>query len=413
MKSMDTMKNDICFVSVGQCGGNIGSLFTKKGFDVLFMNTAKGDLDTLQGNISYSYHIPGSKGCNQDQTKAMGILSMHVDEVLNQIFKYAKKRIVYFIFSCGGGSGGGMTPTIMELFAERLKEQEDKEWDEYMKLLDSEDENVEIPSEPIHRKIGAIVALPSLDETAQLNGNAYKCMKSLLNLVQGAITKEVPNFCNVFLLDNENSADKLRLNTEFVTEFCNFLKIPSQHHSQLGNVDEADLESAITEPGITILSILPKNEDDTQSIINSIRHNKILAGSEDKTGVYWLTSTVKPVDVTAMEKVLGAPKTHYYTFNDCENYILVSGLGFPEERLSLLADRAKEFKDTVRKSMYDIVETSLDEDLDFLDTDPVIKKPCKPQMAAGKENQEVSQSEEKKTAKSRLDMFRRMRRPNA
>ena len=52
------MKNKIAFVAVGQAGGNIGKLLEEKGFSVLYMNTSKEDLNTLE-HVKFKYHITG------------------------------------------------------------------------------------------------------------------------------------------------------------------------------------------------------------------------------------------------------------------------------------------------------------------------------------------------------------------
>ena len=52
------MKNKIAFIAVGQAGGNIGQLFERRGYTVLYINTSQEDLDTLE-KAKFKYHIRG------------------------------------------------------------------------------------------------------------------------------------------------------------------------------------------------------------------------------------------------------------------------------------------------------------------------------------------------------------------
>lgn len=42
------MKDKIAFIAVGQAGGNIGQLFESMGYTVLYINTSREDLETLE-----------------------------------------------------------------------------------------------------------------------------------------------------------------------------------------------------------------------------------------------------------------------------------------------------------------------------------------------------------------------------
>lgn len=50
------MKDKIAFIAVGQAGGNIGQLFESMGYTVLYINTSREDLETLE-NAKFRYHV--------------------------------------------------------------------------------------------------------------------------------------------------------------------------------------------------------------------------------------------------------------------------------------------------------------------------------------------------------------------
>ena len=70
------MKNNIGIVGIGQAGGNIGYLLEQKGFDVIYINSSKGDLDTINTDNSKKYHIQNGLGCAKDSLSAKNLMSI-------------------------------------------------------------------------------------------------------------------------------------------------------------------------------------------------------------------------------------------------------------------------------------------------------------------------------------------------
>ena len=330
------MKKDVCFVCVGQCGGNLGSLFVQKGYDVLFVNTAQSDLALIK-NAKHVYKIPGVSGCNQNSEKAQSVFAQYYDEIMSKVNSFVSKRIVYFISSSSGGTSG-MTPLMVEAFLNYLKEKEDKEWEIY----DRECEEGKNPKSPVKRKAGFITVLPSISETVVLNANSYNFMKQVGELIDRERASEISNLANLFLIDNENCSDILKINNDFVNLFDEVLRIPEKHKSVKGNVDPADLEEAITAIGLTVFSKLPKDDFSISALVRSVRTSPIFAQTEETVGQYWVSSTTEELDSIALERELGTPLTHYKTYNDSTNLFVFSGLNLPAERVGLIADRAEE-----------------------------------------------------------------------
>ena len=78
------MKKEIGFVAIGQAGGNVGRLFEKMGYTVLYINTSEEDLKTLP-DAAHKYHLEGGDGCNKDRAKAKKLLAQNIDRVMKEV----------------------------------------------------------------------------------------------------------------------------------------------------------------------------------------------------------------------------------------------------------------------------------------------------------------------------------------
>lgn len=333
------MRKDVCFVCVGQCAGNIGSLLEKKGYSVLFINTAESDLALLQ-KAKHVFKVPGERGCNQDPEKAQGVFAQHYKAIMDKIHSFARERIVYFVSSASGGTSG-MTPLMIDSYLEVLEQEENDAWAKYDADYDSGNTTAKAPEK---RKAGFITVLPALDESIVLNANAYNYMRQISETIDRELGRQNSNLANGFLIDNENCKDFLKLNQDFVDLFDSFMKIPEKHKSVRGNIDAADLEDAVTTIGITVFSEVSPHDFSESSLVNAVKSSKVFAQTESDNGRFWLSSTTDELDSSALEIELGTPITYFKTFNDYTNLFAISGLGIPAERINLMADRAEEYR---------------------------------------------------------------------
>ena len=118
------MKNDlkICFIGVGQCGGNIANEFSKLGYSAIAINTAKPDLDKLtdikpENRLLINLGIQGAgKNPNIGETAFV----QHNETVI-ELIKNAFGEDVDMIYICagfGGGTGSGVSPLLSQLLCE-------------------------------------------------------------------------------------------------------------------------------------------------------------------------------------------------------------------------------------------------------------------------------------------------------
>ena len=395
------MKNDICFVGFGQCAGNIGSLLEQKGYEVLFINTADIDLQLLK-RAKHVYKIPGEVGCNQSPVKAQVIFAQHYKEIMDKITQFVDKRIVYFICSAGGGTGGGMVPLVLESYLEALQKQEDEDWQRYDEALETNSR----AKTPVKRKAGLICVVPSLAESPIINANSYEFMKQIGGLIDRELENPNSNLASAIILDNELSKDPLELNKKFVQVLNDVLSIPEKHHSVRGNVDAADLENAFTAVGITTLLQMNKESFSEAALVNKLRYGDVCISVENNVPEYWVSSTAVEVDTNSIEKEIGVPKTHYQTFNEQTNLFVFSGTSLPAERIELIADRAKEYKASEVRSNSSIFSS----DVSSVHSAPkVIRSKQDDKSTNGRLQTERENHEDRPTMQDRLNMLRRRR----
>ena len=136
------MKDKIAFIAVGQAGGNIGQLFESMGYTVLYINTSREDLETLE-NAKFRYHVSNGEGCNKDRHKAKHLIVEDFDNIAAEIEAKLQDRLLFVIFASGGGTGSGAGPMLIDL------------------LLDD------------GREVGAVTILPSPSESVKAHINSY------------------------------------------------------------------------------------------------------------------------------------------------------------------------------------------------------------------------------------------------
>jgi len=332
------MKGDICFICFGQCAGNIGTLLERKGYPVLYVNTASVDLQLLK-HAKHVYKIPGERGCNQNPEKAQAVFAQHYAGIMQKIGQFADRRIAYFVCSAGGGTGGGMVPLALESYLECLGQREDEEWEAFDRAAETD----QCAKPPVKRKAGLVAVLPGVSESVVINANSYEFMRQVGEILDREMGRRVSNMASIILLDNELGKDVLELNRRFVDLLHGILSIPERHSSVRGNVDAADLESAFTAIGVTSMVSIGKEEFSEAVLAMRLKNGDVCAPAEHSVAQYWVSSTASAVDDLSLEKEIGVPKAHYKTFNDVGNLFVFSGMGLPAERLDLIAERANEY----------------------------------------------------------------------
>lgn len=329
------MKHEIGFVAVGQAGGNIGSVLEDRGFNVFYLNTSSEDLSTLE-KAKHKYHVKDGEGCHKDRNKAKTLLARDLDKIMAEIKNKVPEKMVFVIFSTGGGTGSGIGPFMVQLLNEELE-----------------------------KKAGAVAVLPGKDETVKSFMNAYECMKELADVEDMAAT---------FFIDNGSYGDKFALNKSFAEHFEALISVPDQCKSTKGNLDRAELKEILSTKGAAAICRIKKDSFNGEAkIINILRNNGMYAISEDQVIKYIGISAPKALDMDALRKAFGTYLDSFQAYNNDYVLCVLSGLSFPFEKALHMRKVIEEEKAGILKNMAEVNKNPLKDDINFL-ADPVAVK---------------------------------------
>lgn len=322
------MKKEIGFVAVGQAGGNIGSVLEEKGFNVFYLNTSEEDLSTLE-MAKHKYHIKSGEGCHKDRDKAKTLFARDFEKILEEIQTKVPEKIVFVIFSTGGGTGSGIGPVMVDILSDELQ-----------------------------KKAGAVAVLPGRDETVKAFMNSYECMKELADLEDTAAC---------FFIDNNSCSDKFVLNKGFASHFEDITSIPERCKDVKGNLDRAELKEILCTKGAAAVCKIKKDKfDGEQKITNIVRNNGIYAVSDDRVIKYIGISSPKPLKMDVIQKEFGTYLDYFQAYNDEHVLCVLSGLSFPFERVLEMKKCVEQEKEGILQNMQAVHKNPLKDDINFL-----------------------------------------------
>lgn len=317
------MKDKIAFIAVGQAGGNIGQLFESMGYTVLYINTSREDLETLE-NAKFRYHVSNGEGCNKDRHKAKHLIVEDFDNIAAEIEAKLQDRLLFVIFASGGGTGSGAGPMLIDL------------------LLDD------------GREVGAVTILPSPAESVKAHINSYECFTELTQ-IQGTAA--------CFILDN-NRGDKINLNEQFADDFNSFLEIPEKYKSLRGNIDRAEIEETLKAHGMAM--IVHAQGVDSSQVIQALTDNEYAPAEADRTVKYITAALAGNVSMEDLEKAVGTPVDTFRAYSGEESICCVCGMTYPKTHLEEMYNKVAQNKDTIRKNLEATQETAMQKDINFL-----------------------------------------------
>lgn len=324
------MKSKIGILALGQCGGNIGSIFETNGYNCLAINTCEQDLSTLT-TVKFRYKIKGAEGCSHDRIKAINCIKENYRDAIEQIRdKLYHCSLIYLCFSTSGGTGSGFAPILLEMC------------------------NREFPD----KHFGCIAVLPSDDEAPQLLMNAHQCYKEI---------SQIERLASVFTLDNNKQKDILRINQLFFKKFDSIIDIPKYTNTK-GNIDQAELFKMLTTRGNAIITNCnySSTSDLTANLIRSWEETDIFADIEkDKHIKYLGLSTIGEPDKEALKRYIGTPFDVFQNYHSNSNISILSGLTFPKQRINNIYKKLEGNKDIIIKNLENSIDCITD-DLDFL-----------------------------------------------
>ncbi len=321
------MREKIGIIAIGQAGGNIGKLLKLKGFDVAFINSSKGDLDTLNIDKNIKYHIKNGLGCAKDRDTAKQVAKNDFSAINEFIDKVVgKKDLYYIVSSTGGGTGSGISPTLANIFIKALK-----------------------------KDVGLVSVLPSEKDTLQAKINSYEYLKEIT---------EIEDLCGCFILDNNQKNDMEHINKNFVNLFNKIFDY-KKYETVKGNIDEAEIFKLLKTKGMISLASC-KNDENTNKLIENINNGVFAKLEKGGTIKYLGLSRSIKFDENLFFEQVGKYLDKFENNNKEYTLAILSGLTFPLKRISNLKEEISKEKETIIKlNTENIVKL---DDIDFLNT---------------------------------------------
>ena len=328
------MKDKIGIICIGQAGGNLGFLLKNENFDVCFINSSKGDLDTLNVDDSKKYHITNGLGCAKDRTTAKQIAKKdfcNINEFLNK--SLGEKDFYYIVFSTGGGTGSGISPVLADILTTHF-----------------------------NKKVGLITILPSNKDTLQAHINAYECVQEISNL---------KNICSTFIIDNNQKYNILHINEKFVKLFNKIFDY-KKYETNKGNIDEAEVLKLLETRGMINIATC-ENDETTSKLIENIK-NDIFAPLENDGKIKYLgLSKGIKFDEDLFNKEIGKYLDKFENINKEYTLAILSGLTLPFKRVKDMKDKIVAEKEIILS--FEKQNQKQLEDIDFLTKKDVIDEP--------------------------------------
>lgn len=284
------MRNQFGIIGLGQAGGNIANLFENKGYNTVYVNTSKEDLNTIKG--AHKLHVIGADGAAKDRKKVLQLAMESFGDIVQKIENIITQKYVVVIFSVGGGTGSGLSTPMLKYLTQIGK--------------------VCIP----------VAILPDDGyESAKSCENAYNACVELMSIQGLGAT---------FLLDN-SKGDKFAINNKFVCELDSFINI--KNSSMYGNIDTAERKQMLSCPGVAVIGKLSKTRSTAPEIIESL-HNGIYTDIEAKSAYYLGISTSnKSLDTNSIINAIGGVYDTFIGFSEATTIAIVTGLQFPQKRI--------------------------------------------------------------------------------
>lgn len=348
---------DYCtFIGVGQAGGNVVRELDLNDIKTFFVNTSLEDLDSLNHeNSERLFHISGTQGMAKSRELAKQIIGSNENDdiIAETIYKrYANSKIYFFVFSTAGGTGGGMTNSIMKAMKEMYPD----------------------------KIINAVPILNHDNEDMIMQQNSIQCVKELKELYdEGIVT-------NIQFIDNSkkdlNKKEQInKIFANLMTYLLNF-----ENSTKAGNLDAQELEDIFSTRGILTMHEL-ENKDLAQEIANiekSSIYNRIFKNPTTQGIIFGSNTQNTPIKEMIRDSFGVAPIVHETICEEEETIIISAGVDFSDTILPIVLKPLYDNYQTLKKKKKEIEDEMLKElneinfDINSMDFDSIdngIKRP--------------------------------------
>lgn len=330
-------KNKITWIGLGQAGGNVAQIAeVKYGYSTICINTSKEDLSSLK-NIKYPIWIENGIGAAKDRKSVIRLMSESIDDVVGKINTLVTGDIAVVVFSGAGGTGSGSSSFICRYLVGQGK--------------------IVVP----------VVILPSNNESAKSHANTYDCLAEL---------SQIDGIGGTFLLDNANVEDKFSINNKFVADIDALLSL--NHSSQYGNIDEAEIRTLLSCPGISVISRCSKTKSTATEIIHKW-HNGIYAKIESKSAIYLgLSTSNRSLESEVLVKEFDGIFDSFLGISESTSLAIIVGLQWPMRKIEAYKNKFEQVMNVISINTQKPQFTTLQGSLPNTNNIPQQKQPANP-----------------------------------
>jgi len=217
---------NVGFLGIGQGGSNICEVADAFNYTSAIINTSIEDLNAITHiQVKNKYLLGDKGGCGKNRTVAVNEVKKHYKSILsfaNAVFKENVSdeiKIVYVIFTGGGGTGSGTGPIIVDLLNKSIKG-----------IL-----------------FCPVVICPALSESIGASINTIQAISevSKLNVPYTVFDNNIA-FKRFSDMSRKEIYDEI--NMQIILEFNSIFKT-ERKASKSGNMDERDIYELLTVPG--------------------------------------------------------------------------------------------------------------------------------------------------------------------
>lgn len=338
------IKNEICVVTAGLGGNNVGYDFQKKNYASYLINGSTQDNKTIP-DAKNILILDGYDGLAGDRNLAVDALKANKN-IIKKI-KEIEQKVILFVASGGGTTGSGSIPPLANIACT-------------------------LPG----KIVCACLLMPRKDEPIQKRINAYNAAKELM---------EIPEIGAIIFVNNEADSDLNKINYNLVNMLDAFFTDDSS--SSTSNFDDSEKLKMLADHGAFVISMRSNKKSDdakaeikkvtTQDMITSLTAKNIFLPINND-GIVAHIGIINQKDSHIEEKeiieAIGTPENIFTGNNGTVNIVCASGLGFPVEYISNLGKKAiEEQKERMNKRQKFSILDDL-EDVDFQGNVPAKKE---------------------------------------
>lgn len=314
------IKNEICVVTAGLGGNNVGYDFQNKNYASYLINGSTQDNKTIP-DAKNILLLDGYDGLAGDRDLAVEALKANKN-IIKKI-KEIEQKVILFIASGGGTTGSGSIPPLANIACT-------------------------LPN----KIVCACLLMPRKDEPIQKRINAYNAAKELM---------EIPEMGAIIFVNNEADSDLNKINYNLVNMLDGFFTDDSS--SSTSNFDDSEKLKMLSDHGAFVISMRSNKKSDdvkaeikkvtTQDMITSLTAKNIFLPINND-GIVAHIGIINQKDNHLEEKeiieAIGTPENIFTGSNGTVNIVCASGLGFPVEYIADLGKKAMaEQKERINK----------------------------------------------------------------